>query len=191
MSVLDALLSKPEQRLLAWVLLRVPQDFGTLELLRQMACGRGAGSAVLNRWVGAGLLCERRVGNQRRISANTASLLFPELRQLLLKTVGLAEPLAQALLPLVGRLEDAFVFGSVAAGTDRAASDIDLAIVGDISHFDVAPLLDEAQNRWGRPLHLSLYSPQEWASDDPILSAIRSGPRIDLMEAMRAKAGNV
>ena len=45
------------------------------------------------------------------------------------KTIGLREPLRAALAPLADDIEYAFVFGSVAAGQDRANSDIDLMVV--------------------------------------------------------------
>lgn len=184
MPPLDALLSKPEQRLLGAVLMQPERDFGTLELLAHMANGRGAGSKVIQRWIDAGLLQERKVGNQRRLQANPGFVLYPELRRMVMKTVGLAQPLARALAPLAGRLEDAFIFGSVASGTDTSESDVDLALVGDIGLFDVSPLLDGVQAELGRALHASVYSPSEWAADNPVLAAIRNGPRLDLMEAL-------
>ena len=191
MQPLDALLSKPEQRLMSAVLPRPDQDFGTLELLKRMGNGRGAGSAVLQRWIAAGLLREKRVGNQRRLSANPKFVLYAELRQMVLKTVGMAEPLARALAPLASRLTEAFVFGSVAAGKDSSESDIDVVVVGDVNLFDVSPLVDSAELELGRTVHVNVYSEQEWASDDPVLAAIRNGPKIDLMEAIRAETRDV
>lgn len=189
MRPLDALFSPSEQRLLSALLLHPEQDFGTVELLDRMGSSRGAGSAVIKRWVDCGLLLERRVGNQRRLSANAEFLLYPELRRMVLKTVGLTEPLARALAPLADRLTDAFVFGSVAAGQDTGASDIDLAVIGDVSLFDVSPLLDAAQAELGRPVHVNVYSAAEWTqTDDPVLAIIRQGPRLELMEAMHAQA---
>jgi uncharacterized protein len=189
MSPLDAILSKPEQRLMSAVLVQPDRDFGTLELLSRMGNSRGAGSSLLKRWVDSGLLQERRVGNQRRLSANPQFLLYPELRQMVLKTTGLTEPLAKALAPLVNRLTDAFVFGSVADGSDTSESDIDVAVVGKVSLFDVSPLLDKAQSELGRTVHVNVYTKQAWASKDPVLAAIKQGPRMDLMEAIRAQAG--
>ncbi len=187
MPPLDAFFTPAEQRLLGSVIGQPDREFGTLELLQQMGNGRGAGSALLQRWTDAGVLLERRVGNQRRFMANRAFLLYPELRRIAQKTVALTEPLAQALAPLADRLTEAFVFGSVAAGTDRADSDIDLALVGDIDLFDVSPLLDDVQLRLGRPVHANVYRPSEWASEDPVLATIKNGARVDLMEALRAQ----
>lgn len=188
MQPLDALLSKPEQRLMSAVLIHPDRDFGTLELLKRMGSGRGAGSNVLKRWIASGLLRERKVGNQRRLSANPEFVLYPELRQMVLKTVGLAEPLARALVPMASRLTEAFVFGSVAAGNDTSASDIDVAVVGDVGLFDVSPLLDVVQRELGRSIHVSVYSEQEWEAGDPVLVSIKNAPRVDLMEAIRAEA---
>ena len=189
MPPLDALFSASEQRLLGAVLSAPDREYGTLELLQHMGSSRSAGSALLLRWVEAGLLRERRVGNQRRLSANPEFLLYPELRRMALKTIGVAEPLTRALAPLAGQFSEAFVFGSVAAGVDTSASDIDLALVGDVDLFQVSPLLDAAQQELGRQVHASLYSATEWqATKDPVLTAIRNGPRVDLMEALRDSA---
>lgn len=189
MRPLDVLMSPAEQQLAGAVLLDPDRDFGTLELLNRMGSSRSAGSALLKRWVQGGLLRERRVGNQRRLSANPEFLLYPELRRMALKTVGLAQPLARALAPLAARIEQAWIVGSVAAGTDAGHSDIDIALAGDLSLFDVSPALDRAQAELGRPVHVSLYTPSEWASEtDPVISTLRQGPRLDLMEALRAEA---
>jgi predicted nucleotidyltransferase len=188
MQPLDAFLSKPEQRLMSVVLGRPGQDFGVLELLERMGNSRGAGSTVLKRWVDSGLLRERKVGNQRRLSANPQFVLYPELRKMVMKTVGLTEPLAKAMAPLFHRLADAFVFGSVATGSDTSESNIDVAVVGDVNMFDVSPLVDAAQAELGRPVHVNVYSEHEWALDDPIIVVIKSGPRVDLMAAIRAEA---
>jgi uncharacterized protein len=183
---LDALLSQPEQRLLGAVLAHPDRDFGTLELLNRMGSSRSAGSTVLERWLMAGLLRERRVGNQRRFAANPDFVLYPELRRMVLKTVGLVGPLAAALAPVAHRLFDAFVFGSVAAGTDTSDSDIDLAIVGDLDLFDVSTLIDAAEQELGRRVHVNVYSEQDWLmTEDVVLESIKKGPRMDLMETLR------
>lgn len=186
---LDFLLSAPEQRLIGAILSHPDRDFGTVELLDQMGSSRSAGSSVLKRWVDSGFLLERRVGNQRRLAVNQQFVLYPELRSIVQKTVGLTEPLARALAPLAPRLKQAFVFGSVAAGTDTNESDIDLAIVGDVDLFTVSPLLDAVQAELGRPVHVNVYSSAEWRSvKDPVIAAIKQGPRLDLMESIRCQA---
>lgn len=104
MRPLDALFSPPEQQLIATVLVHPEKDFGTVELLSRMGSSSSAGSTLLKRWIESGLLKEWRIGNRRRLTANPDFLLYPELRKMALKTVGLAQPLARALAPLANQL---------------------------------------------------------------------------------------
>ncbi len=185
---LDALFSPVEQRLMGLVLTHPDRDFGTLELLKHMGSSRSSGSNVLGRWVASGLLRERRVGNQRRLSANRDFLLFPELRKIVVKTVGLAEPLCAALEPIAASLSEAFIFGSVATGSDTSESDIDVALVGDVDLFTVSPLIDQAEQVLGRRVHVNIYGQEEWSAEgDSVLAKIKHGPRLDLMETLRGQ----
>lgn len=105
-----------------------------------------------------------------------------------MKTVGLAHPLVTALTPFAEKLKEAFVFGSVAKGTDSSTSDIDLALVGSVDLFEVSPILDQLEKELGRPVHANIYSEEEWLSTaDPVLNAIKSGPRIDLTGELHGK----
>jgi uncharacterized protein len=192
MRPLDILFTVPEQRLLAAVMADPGRDFGTVELLDRIGSSRSAGSALLNRWVEAALLRERRVGNQRRLAVNPDFLLYQELRRIAVKTVGLTEPLADALSPVADRLREAYVFGSVAAGTDHGGSDIDVALIGDVSLFEVSPLLDRAQELLGRAVHVNIYSAGEWdGGNDAVLQSIKTGPLVDLKGGMNGKADRV
>lgn len=67
-----------------------------------------------------------KLGNQKHFQANAASPVFAELRGLVLKTVGLADVLRVALVPLAPQIAQAFVFGSIAKQQDVAGSDVDL-----------------------------------------------------------------
>ena len=188
MQPLAALFSPSEQQLLGLVLTHPDREFGTLELLKQMGSSRSSGSHVLDRWVKSGVLRERRVGNQRRLSANRDFLLFPELRKIALKTVGLAQPLCAALQPIANSLSEAFIFGSVATGSDTSESDIDVVLVGNVDLFTVSPLIDHAEQLLGRRVHVNIYSQDEWAADnDAVLSKIKHGPRLELMETLRGQ----
>jgi predicted nucleotidyltransferase len=92
----------------------------------------------------AGLLRERRVGNQRRFSADRGSPFYPELAALAAKAAASApaRPVARkrpSAALLAGRsavrkvlarhrLANPRVFGSVARGEDTEASDLDLLV---------------------------------------------------------------
>ena len=86
---------------------------------------------MLTRLAGAGLVTVTRIGNQKHYRANRDCPVFGELHGLIVKTVGVVEPLRQALAPRAGEIRAAFVYGSVAKGSDVAGSDIDLMVISD------------------------------------------------------------
>jgi predicted nucleotidyltransferase len=101
------------------------------ELIKLARSGSGAVQRELQRLEKSGLVKVTRLGNQKHYQANQSAPVFPELRSIMLKTVGLADPLRAALGPLQRQIRLAVLYGSIAKGTDTAFSDIDLLIVSD------------------------------------------------------------
>jgi predicted nucleotidyltransferase len=57
----------------------------------------------------------------------------------------------------------AFVFGSVAAGTDTVGSDIDLMVISDeLDYPEVIRLLASAEEQIGRSINPVVYGRDEW-----------------------------
>ncbi len=130
-SLADALFTKTQQRVLRVLFGQPHRSVYASELIREAGTGSGAAQRELARLEASGLVVSRRIGQQKHYQANSASPLYSELRNIVLKTVGLAEPLRAAIQPLSAGIRAAFVFGSVAKATDRSASDVDLMIVSD------------------------------------------------------------
>ena len=65
------------------------------------------------------------------------------------KTVGGVEILARALSSLGGRINVAFIYGSMARGEQRRGSDVDVFIIGDASFGEVVETLTPAQEKLG------------------------------------------
>src|SRR5712691_8708202 len=142
-SLADALFTKTQQRVLRVLFGQPERSFYASELIRQAGTGSGAAQRELAKLEESGLIVARRIGHQKHYQANAVSPLFSELRNIVLKTVGLAEPLRDALKPVVSGIRAAFVYGSVAKATDQASSDIDLMIVSDsLTYGDVFGVLD-------------------------------------------------
>jgi hypothetical protein len=78
------------------------RSFYASELIRTAGTGSGAAQRELARLEDSGLVVARRIGHQKHYRANTSSPLFAELRNIVLKTVGLAEPLRDALKRVFG-----------------------------------------------------------------------------------------
>jgi len=110
----------------------------------------------------SGLVTVSRVGNQKHYQANPESPIYPELCSLLRKTVGLAEPLRDALSGAREDISLALVYGSVAEGTETAASDVDLLLVSDTLTLEEAyRLLAEPEDTLGRKINPTLYTTNE------------------------------
>jgi hypothetical protein len=105
----DALLTKTQQRVLRVLFGQPDRSFYASEVIRDASTGSGAAQRELARLEESGLIVTRRIGNQKHYQANAASPLFSELRNIVLKTVGLAEPLRDALKPVAADIRAAFV----------------------------------------------------------------------------------
>ena len=158
-SLADALFSRTQQSVLGLVFGQPDRSFYATELIAAIGAGSGAVQRELARLEQSGLVKVHRVGTQKHYQANPTSPLFEELCSIAMKTVGLAEPLRQALEPLADRIDLAFVFGSVAKRQDTAASDIDLMIVSDtLTYADVFAALENVSARLGRSVSPTVYS---------------------------------
>jgi hypothetical protein len=127
----DVLFTPVQQRVLGLLFGQPQRRFQSAELIRLAGSGTGSVHRLLTRLEAVGLVTTQKVGNQKHYQANAESPVFAELAGLMRKTVGLVQPLQAALAPLAGKITVAFVYGSVARGTDRADSDIDLMVIAD------------------------------------------------------------
>ena len=162
-SLADALFSTIQQRVLAYLFGQPERSFFATELIRLAGGGSGAVQRELARLADSGLVTVSRVGTQKHYQANPKSPIFAELCAIAQKTVGLAEPLREALAPLEKRIAAAFVFGSVAKRSDTAASDLDVLVLSDsVEYADVFSLLQSAEAKLGRTVNPTVYTPANW-----------------------------
>ena len=131
------------------------------------------------------MLLRQEVGRQVHYRANPSCPVFVELAGLLRKTAGLADVLRDALLPLGKKVALAFVFGSVAAGSERPGSDVDLMVLGSAGFADLARALATAHEAIGREVNPTVMAPQDFArklaAGDGFALSVAQGPRIWLM----------
>lgn len=163
-SFADALFSGTQQRVLAWLFGQPQRSFYATELIGLAGAGSGAVQRELARLAQSGLVTARAVGNQKHYQANPEAPIYAELCGIVQKTVGLAEPLREALAPLAARIRVAFVYGSIAKREDTASSDIDLMLISDdLAYSDLYAALEEVSIRLGRTVNPTIYTPQELA----------------------------
>lgn len=161
-SLADALFTNTQQRVLGLLFGQPDRSFYATEIISLTASGSGAVQRELARLEQSGLVTVRRIGTQKHYQANPKSPLFVELCSIAMKTVGLAEPLREALAPLAGRIVAAFVYGSVAKRSDTASSDIDLMVISDrLTYADVYAVLEQVSIKLGRSVNPTVYSRQQ------------------------------
>jgi predicted nucleotidyltransferase len=182
-SLADALLTRTQQRVLGRLFGHPERSFYASELIRDAGTGSGAAQRELARLEASGLVVSRRIGHQKHYQANASSPIFVDLRNIVMKTVGLVEPLREALKPIVPDIQMAFVYGSVAKATDRATSDIDLMVVSDkLTYGDVFGALDKVSRALGRTVNPTVYTTDEFSkrtkSDNAFITRVLEGPKV-------------
>ena len=181
--IASALFTPVQQRVLALLFGQPERRFQSAELIRLADSGTGAVHRQLQRLAGAGLVVVSSEGNQRHYQARRDSPIFLELHGLVMKTVGVVEPLREALAPLADGIRVAFVYGSVAKGSDHAGSDLDLLVVSDkLAYADVYEALQRAEQRLARPVNPTVMKRAEWtrkrAAKDSFAKRIAAQPKL-------------
>jgi predicted nucleotidyltransferase len=184
--LLGALFPAVRQRVLALLFGQPGKDFSTSDIIRLAGSGTGAVHRELIRLAAGGLVTVTGIGNQKRYRANQGCPIFGELRGLVLKTAGLVEPIREALSKYRRRIDAAFVFGSIAKGSDRGGSDIDLVLVGDdLTYAEIYSDLLQAETALGRSIDLMLTSRLEWqkqvANQNSFAARIKDQPKLFVM----------
>jgi hypothetical protein len=159
----DALFTSTQQRVLARLFGEEDRSFAMSELIQVTGSGSGAVQREVARLAGSGLLKVDTVGRQKRYRANPDSPIHAELRSIVRKTFGLADPLRRALLPFSDRIVAAFVFGSHAKRSDTGSSDIDLMVVADqVTYPELMATLHPVMAELGREISPTVLSTGEW-----------------------------
>lgn len=179
----DALLTPVQQRVLGLLFGQPDRTYQSAELIRLARSGTGAVHRQLSRLEAAGLVTATRVGNQKHYQARRESPVFAELHGLVVKTVGLVEPLRRALASRAEEIQAAFVYGSVAKGTDKAGSDIDLLVVSDSLRYpDLFEAVQTAEAALARKVSPTVLSRTEWRAKrqraDSFAARIASQPKL-------------
>jgi DNA-binding transcriptional ArsR family regulator len=169
-----------------------PRELHVREIERQSGLADATVRQELRRLSRLGVVESRRDGNRTYYRANIRHPLYPDIRSLTLKTNGLAGVLREALAHPGIRL--AFVFGSVAAGAEKAESDVDLMVIGAVSLRQFSKLLSGVSAKVGREINPHVFTAEEFVrrkkASDHFVSTVSGAPKLfvigseDELEAM-------
>jgi len=158
----EILFGKTRQAVLSLLYGHADESFYLRQILRVVGGGMGAVQRQINALVDAGLVTRSHKGKQIYYQANAQSPIYGELKSIIIKTAGIGDILKIALAPLAQQIDCAFIYGSVARGTEKADSDVDVVVVGDITFSDVVAALSPAQETIGREINPTVYPPDEF-----------------------------
>jgi predicted nucleotidyltransferase len=153
--------SKGRARLLAIFATHPTEEFYAQRLTAMARLAETSVRYELPRLERLGLLISRREGREKHYRINDRHPLFPELKQMVYKTIGLGEALREAIGGVAG-VNAAFIYGSVAKGDERPTSDIDLFVLGKPDQTQLATALREAEGRLRREINLVIMGEEEW-----------------------------
>lgn len=161
-SILGELLtSATRERLLTLFLTHPTGEYYVRELHRRTGFSLRALQHELARLERLGLLVTRRQGREKYYRANERHPLFPDLKRIVYKTAGLGDVLREALAGIEG-VGAAFIYGSVAKGSEGVTSDIDLMVIGSPNPDRLHDALKKAEKALGRDVNVVTMGTDEW-----------------------------
>lgn len=114
----------------------------------------------LNNLVEDRILLDQRRGNMRFFKLNKDHPIYNEIKSIISKTLGIENELKKT-IDKINNLDYAFVFGSLAKGTENINSDIDLLLIGDIDQNSLISEISALETKIAKEINYHIYSRQE------------------------------
>ena len=157
------------------------QSLHLREIVRRTGFAVGTVQQEINKLQRLDIITRIKDGNRIYYKANTDHPLYPEIKNLVLKTNGLADLLKKALSSET-KIKIAFIFGSFARKEEKAISDVDLMVIGDIGLRKLTGLLMDVSDKLGREINPHRLSADEFMKrkkeKDHFLQEVLKSPKI-------------
>ena len=179
------LFGKSMRAILALLYGRPEQRFYVREIARAAGTPPSSLQRDLAALAAAGVIERRENGRQVYYQADPACPIFAELKAIVTKTFGVADFVRELLRPHEKRIRAAFIYGSVAKGTEAPGSDIDIMVIGDLPPSALAEELQTIYDQLNRKYSLNTWSVEEFArlstQENHFVSRVLQGPLIWLI----------
>jgi len=182
--LLPLLRSAVQGKILATVYLSPEREFSVSELARLADASLKATAQEVDRLATAGLLADRRSGNQRLVRRPEPGRIITPLTELLAATFGPLPVLAEELRGVPG-IEEAFIYGSWAARASGVPggppNDVDVLAIGVPSLDDLDDVAERASARLHRAVNIRRLSADYWAAppaNDVFVGAVKQQPLV-------------
>jgi predicted nucleotidyltransferase len=183
--ILETLFPGVRQGILAATLLAPEKSWFLSEMAKYLGTSPSSLQREVESLAKSGILKRRQDGRRIYYRADTDAPVFNELRELFSKTVGTIPALKSEFARFGDRIDWAAVYGSVARGEERGASDIDLLVVGAVGMTELIPALRRLEERFGREVNVTRYSEREFMAKrrggDRFLNSVLKGKLITVI----------
>ena len=157
------------------------QSLHLREIERRTGFAVGTVQQEIKKLLRLDIITQIKDGNRVYYKANTNHPLYPDIRNLVIKTKGLADLLKDALSSET-KIKIAFVFGSVARQEEKAISDVDLMVISDIGLRRLTGLLMDVSSKLGREINPHSLTEKEFIKrkkeKDHFLQQVLKSPKI-------------
>lgn len=151
------------------------------ELERRSGLTVGTVQQEVRKLLSLDLIIRIKDGNRIYYKANTDHPLFPDIKNLVLKTNGLVDVIKDALSE-ERSIRSAFIFGSIAKKEEKAKSDVDIMIIGEVGLRKIRGLLSKAALKIGREINPHTFTEQEFVKrkkeKDHFLKQVLGSPKL-------------
>jgi predicted nucleotidyltransferase len=160
-------------------------SFNINELSRRIGSTPRGVEKELKNLLSGGILKREIIGNQHRYQFDENCIILPEIKGMIIKTVGAIDLIRNSLESVAKKINRAFIFGSFASGNYGNESDVDLFLVTDLTGLEIAEQIGDLQNELGRAINISQFSIDEFekrkANRDHFINQVIEGPKIDII----------
>ena len=149
------------------------------ELAKEFNCSTNSVREELNQLTNTKLLISEKNGRQVIYKANQAHPLFPELKSMVSKVMGL-DQVIDSIINRLGELESAYLIDDYAEGKDTGI--IDLLLVGNIDQYHLNDLSRKTERYIKRKIRSLVFTRDEYRNLEPNL---KERPRVLIWKASK------
>lgn len=173
----------------------VENDLHMREIERRSGHAIGTIQTEFKKLLRLDLVIKRRDGNRVYYRANKDHPLYSDIHSIVLKTIGLTD-IFRKVFEGHQEIQIAFIFGSIANHREKASSDVDLMVLGNIGLRQLSKLISGIPNKIGREINPHALSLEEFrkrkSNNDHFIAQVMKSPKIMIVgnkDELKAMAG--
>jgi len=151
--------SKTRRSLLTALLMNQGSSYHIRELSEVTGVPYGMVHREVQNLTEMGLITHEKKGNLRILHVNKDLPIYPDLRNIIIKTTGFYQYLAKE---LNGGLDYLLVYGSTASHKDRPGGDIDLMVIGEIDENHLLSSINHVEAQTNRSIDYIHWTTEEF-----------------------------